>query len=716
MDNEFSNKMHDIFISRAGEDKEISINISHILNKAGYRTYLQDEDFGHTSFMARMEQGFQIIENGGRLIALLSSSYQKKEHCMAEAHYPLIDDPQNKKQRLIVFRIDECAPSGFLKPIPYIDLVPILHNVERLEKVVESALTDEKTNQIDSAKFYRRSGNQIMHSNIHANKDFISREIEFEALNKLFSIENKENYNSETLSVAITGIPGVGKSTFAKEYAWRNRENYQGIWWIKSETPENLLDDIVELGNQILPITKEISNRAKAAQVTLDHLSQTQWRLPWLLIFDNVVNPIDIDGKIPKYNAHILITTRWQDWYERVNELTLELFSPNVSSDFLMSHARNKNTEEAIRLSTELGHLPLALSHARSLCWKMAWSFEQYSNQLPKLIHKSPRDATYPSSIFATFDLAIKQATSLFPKAWDIMAFLAFMDPDRIPISIIPQVLINEVEKGEAIAALSELSLISIETLSDGSRGVSVHRLVQTVMRERLGKMSWEINKGGTQEIKIDKKIEDITLNELIEKVVHERESLSEEASFYLYVATASIAIAFPEKWENQRLEASTLYPHAIAVLSYAPAEFIIATEQLLRRVSSYLIGISDWKNAAEFLSRVIRLHQRMYGEINKESAHDRMLLGNIYQFTNLYDKAKKTYHQALLDYEELEGKSGPGIAASVASLAHIYAKTGDIKQAMQFAKRAYKLYKSGLGATNKYTVNMEKLIRKLTL
>src|SRR5262245_41523034 len=104
---------HELFISRAGEDKAIALIIDHVLRDAGFSTFLQDRDFGHTSFMTRMAEGFAKVGSGARLLAVLSHDYLRKEHCLKEVHFPLVDDPSNKRQRLIVLRIDECAPTGF---------------------------------------------------------------------------------------------------------------------------------------------------------------------------------------------------------------------------------------------------------------------------------------------------------------------------------------------------------------------------------------------------------------------------------------------------------------------------------------------------------------------------------------------------------------------------------------------------------------------------
>ena len=153
-----------LFISRAGEDKDVALVIDHVLRKAGFETFLQDKDFGHVSFMARMEEGFKKVEAGGRLVALLSQKYQSKDHCLKEAHFPLIDDPSNKRQRLIILRISETAPDGFLKDIPYVDLVPLLHDADALARAVRGAVAPERSQpEADFAALYRRSAKQIVH-------------------------------------------------------------------------------------------------------------------------------------------------------------------------------------------------------------------------------------------------------------------------------------------------------------------------------------------------------------------------------------------------------------------------------------------------------------------------------------------------------------------------------------------------------------------------
>src|SRR5262245_25208931 len=77
--------VRDFFISRTDSDKAIAVAVAEIIREVGLTTWLQDENFGHASFMARMEEG---LDGGARLIALLSQDYQRSRYCRAEYSRP----------------------------------------------------------------------------------------------------------------------------------------------------------------------------------------------------------------------------------------------------------------------------------------------------------------------------------------------------------------------------------------------------------------------------------------------------------------------------------------------------------------------------------------------------------------------------------------------------------------------------------------------------
>jgi hypothetical protein len=221
----------ELFISRTGSDRDFAVAIDSILREAGYTTFLQDKDFGHTSFMARMKDGFDRVESGARIVALLSRAYQQSDYCLVEAHYPLVGDPANKRQRLIVLRIEECAATGFLKSLPYVDLVPLLHDADAFADAVRGALkpTSPETN---FAALYRRSPTQILHPEIFAVPEFTGREDLLVGIERtLWQKGGTAALTNDTASAALRGLGGVGKSVLAREYAWRARGRYHGVWW-----------------------------------------------------------------------------------------------------------------------------------------------------------------------------------------------------------------------------------------------------------------------------------------------------------------------------------------------------------------------------------------------------------------------------------------------------------------------------------------------------
>ena len=283
----------------------------------------------------------------------------------------------------------------------------------------------------------------------------------------------------------MRGLGGVGKTVLAQEYAWRNRERYCGIWWVRAEKLEILMDDLAALGARFIPGLPE--KPEDAALKTVDQLAQMHTGKPWLLIYDNADGPAALRKFTPADNAHVLVTTRRTDWYgETDGELAVDVFDRDTAIAYLLKQARDGDAAGAGRLADALKCLPLALSHARAYCWARNWGFDRYIERLPELIAEAPKDAPYPASVFATFSLAIGRAAEECAEAETLMALLAFFAPDKIPLWLIPEDVLPEKQRDDALAALTSVSLAAHENLPDDTSAVSVHRLVQEVMRGRL--------------------------------------------------------------------------------------------------------------------------------------------------------------------------------------------------------------------------------------
>ncbi|MGH6814861.1 MAG: TIR domain-containing protein, partial [Hyphomicrobiaceae bacterium] len=274
----------DFFLSRTGKDKDIAILIDRILRAAGATTLLEDNDFVNMSFMAMMAKGWS---SGAQLICILSADYQRSEHCKKEYEVALAHDPRNLKRRVIVLRVAECDPIEHLADLAYTDLVPVLHDATELARVVRGAVGLSKDEaETDLAVFHGRAPRQIVHPSIEANPSFAGREEDIARIESVLSTGRTAALTNFASVAAMSGLGGVGKSVLAREFAWRNRERYQGVWWIGAEKPETLLDDLIELGSHFIAGLEAADDRAKAARAALDCIWQGKFPLPWLLVYD----------------------------------------------------------------------------------------------------------------------------------------------------------------------------------------------------------------------------------------------------------------------------------------------------------------------------------------------------------------------------------------------------------------------------------------------
>ena len=60
----------------------------------------------------------------------------------------------------------------------------------------------------------------------------------------------------------ISGLGGIGKTQLAIEYAYRHRNDYQYIFWVRADTNELLILDFTEIASSInLPMKDEKDQR-----------------------------------------------------------------------------------------------------------------------------------------------------------------------------------------------------------------------------------------------------------------------------------------------------------------------------------------------------------------------------------------------------------------------------------------------------------------------
>jgi transcriptional regulator with XRE-family HTH domain len=66
-------------------------------------------------------------------------------------------------------------------------------------------------------------------------------------LNSLHNQLSNDHAAALTQSLAITGLGGIGKTQTATEYAYRYREEYQSVFWVRAASRDTLIADFVAL-------------------------------------------------------------------------------------------------------------------------------------------------------------------------------------------------------------------------------------------------------------------------------------------------------------------------------------------------------------------------------------------------------------------------------------------------------------------------------------
>jgi hypothetical protein len=333
-----------------------------------------------------------------------------------------------------------------------------------------------------------RSLSPTRHERISETENFVGREEAIRILERAYF----EKANDRPAPIVITGLSGVGKTTLAREFAWLYQERYAVIWWLNADSAEDIIWGLFDLAVRVPEVSVRLDDstpksRESAAKRILMALSESKPGKPHLLIYDDAKSPTLVRNWLPRRNVHVLCTSLWSsDWHGVATPLPLDVLAADDGTKFIEARAGWRDPDNATRLATDLGCLPLALDHAGAYCKETLMSFAEYRAKVSELIRRAPAVTTYPRSVFATFDLCIAKALEITSGAEALMGILAVIGSERIPGDLVPEDAMAAIELGDAIGALRRVSLISAERTEHGVWYIGTHRLVQEVMKARL--------------------------------------------------------------------------------------------------------------------------------------------------------------------------------------------------------------------------------------
>lgn len=477
-------------------------------------------------------------------------------------------------------------------------------------------------------------------------------------------LDLKQTFDANQLRIqAISGLPGLGKTQVATEYAYRNAHSYQAVLWTNAESRELLISSFVRLAEVLNLPAQDDANQLIVVQAVQQWLQKNS---RWLLILDNVEDLNLIQEFVPPvHSGNVLVTTRSHATgnFARNVELRPMPIDDGVllllrRAGLLTPHADLHDVsavDSALARSLVLVTvgLPLALDQAGAYIEETGRGlsdyvglYQNYASSLLNLRGSSGRD--HPDSVTTTFALSIDKVKAVNPAAVELLEFCAFLHPDAIPEEMIIDgaaaldttlraAVADPLALDRAIGDLLKFSLIQRES----NRSILiVHRLIQAVVRS--------------------------SINE-------------ERQRTYLEQVVRVIDTIFPEpEFSNWQL-CQRYLPQAQACAKLIQQRTVLLPEAyaFLLRAGTYLSERGLYDEAEALLGQARTIGETLFGIDDVRVIPILNALATVYYKKGKYELVEPIALRALTLEELLPGPDDPSVGESLHTLAGAYHRQG---------------------------------------
>ncbi|MGW1489963.1 tetratricopeptide repeat protein [Streptomyces sp. NPDC002402] len=550
---------------------------------------------------------------------------------------------------------------------------------------------------------------------------FVGRGGELERLRELLAREGEAAViqpQAQSRTQAIHGLGGIGKSALALHYAHEHRRAYTLVWWITAESTEQIVIGLAGLAVRLCPqwaTTAGVEERAAWAILWL------QWHPGWLLVFDNVEDPNDLRhylGALPD-GHHLVTSRRATGWHAIAPTMALGLLDPDASAHLLCTLAlgpgRSPDPEtrhQAETLAKELGYLPLALEQVGAYLYQTGTDLGTYRELLGQVLDTAADGIDPQRTIARIWDHTFTAIGGRDPLAVTLLHTIAWLAPDDIPRSLLVPLAPVPIALGEALGVLHAYNMIAFTT---DRQSITVHRLVQNVLRARTGEPSTQSlgRREAEQAIQQACPGEDNTAAEQStrwERLLPHVFALAESTppSKPASAQTVDTYQAAAEYLHRQGRDAHTI-PLRTATLAQR--------EQLLGDTHPSTLAcrnnLARAHRVAGNLGRAIPLYEttlaqyeQVLGDTHPNTLSSRNNLAYAYKSAGDLGRAIPLYETTLAQRKQLLGDAHPDTLTSRNNLALAYASAGDLRQAIPLLETTLAQYEQLLGDTHPNTLS----------
>jgi tetratricopeptide (TPR) repeat protein len=526
---------------------------------------------------------------------------------------------------------------------------------------------------------------------------------------------------------AVTGMPGVGITQLAAEYARaRLAAGWRLVAWVDAGSTWTLLAGVAAVA-EAAGLSGGSGRDAADAALLLRHRLETDGDR-CLLVFDNATDPDALRPFVPVVGAaRVLITSNLQSVADLGASVPVDVFTAEEAVAFLTGLTGLPDADGAAAVASELGYLPLALAQAAGVIAGHHLAYETYLNRLrvlsaqEHLVRKEGQP--YPDGAAETVLLSLDAVRAddqavVCTRVMEVIAVLsaAGVRRDLLYAAGAAGVLANGGQEAEVSAdlvdrSLGQLAVRSLLTFSLDGQTVIVHPLVKRVVQEGLARRGHltgtcraaaSVLKARAEAVKGSP--DRLLVRDVPEQVVALLETaatIGDEADEEL--TRTLLRLRFWALYHLNELGDSTEQAVAVGEPLTADLEQVLGPDHAdtLASQDSLAVAYQAAGRTAEAIplfERVLIARERLLGPDHADTLASQDSLAVAYQAAGRTAEAIPLFEQVLGVQRRVLGYEHPDTLASLDNLAAAYRDAGRAAEAIRLHEQVVAVYERVLG------------------
>jgi tetratricopeptide (TPR) repeat protein len=510
------------------------------------------------------------------------------------------------------------------------------------------------------------------------------------------SVDSLKAFLSKDHRLVISGLPGMGKTELASQFVQRARgRDYKGIFWLNVDTETSFQSGVREMA-RVLTVGKDESKFSDVARSVMNELNKQD---NWLMVFDNLDQVDVIKGFLPEKRGsrHVLITTRYRQAHLQLSaaQIHLEGMSETEAVELLLAASQQREVERGLNsaaslLVNEVGLLPLAIIQAAAYLQEtqdeLSSYIEIYKASKADIWDWSPTQDTSYVSVATVMSIAFQKFQHLGATV-RLFCLICFLDPENVPDLLwtddtrfrdetLRQVFAKKAYLNKALQPLLAYGLVQRDPQT---RGLSIHRLVQSVMREILdGSLT------GVGVVLTDLCQSEKSPNYWIERIIE-----------ILNIGYYSL-----EGTKKNIPVSNTLNPHVSISIEYCDKYSVVTEDlgELLFKAAQLARSRGDHRTECKLFERCVRTKEAVFGIGHINSAIPINNLGVAYHELGKQGQSIIQFTKALTIQEKEHGKGHINTAITLGNFGLPYQALGRYGDAIEHYRRMLEIQEREYG------------------